>query len=68
MCKNKDDMNTKLNRKNRGIILGIPVWKKVALARYHCGYDASFFNFPFQFFTIGVQGLAAQRLLANATN
>ena len=43
-------MYTKLNRKNSGIIVGIPIWNRVAFARYHCGYDASFSNFPFQMF------------------
>ena len=38
------------NRKNISIILGIPIWKKVAFARYHCSHDASFFNSPFQLF------------------
>ena len=36
-----------MNRKKCGFILGIPVWKKVALARYHCGYDAYFPIFTF---------------------
>ena len=47
MCKNKDNMYAKMNRKKFGFILGNPVWKKIALARYHCGYEAYFPIFTF---------------------
>ena len=36
-----------MNRKKFGSILGNPVWKKIALARYHCGHDAYFSIFTF---------------------
>ena len=36
-----------MNRKKCGFILGAPVLKKFALARYHCGYDAYFSISPF---------------------
>ena len=35
MYKSKDDMYTKRDRKNISIILDIPIWKKVAFARFH---------------------------------
>ena len=47
MSKNKDNMYTNMNRKKFGFISGNPVWKKIALARYHCGYEAYFPIFTF---------------------
>ena len=50
MYKSKDDMHTKKNRKNISIILDIPIWKKVAFARFHFCHDASFTIFPANLF------------------
>ena len=60
MYKSKDYMYAKLDRKNISIILGIPIWKKVAFARCHCSHDASFFNFPFQLFRGKLRNVSCQ--------
>ena len=50
MYKSKDGMYAKKNRKNISIISDVPIWKKVAFARFRFCQDASFTISPFNLF------------------